>query len=148
MNTNEFIHDLDQRRIVAAIREAESRSRGEIRVHIDSHAVADPRPAAFTIFQKLGIANTAAKNGVLIFIAPQTTRFAVMGDTAIDDLVGESFWVECAESLEGSFAGGDYTKGIVSVIEKVGRALATHFPRRPGEEDENELPDSISTSWS
>jgi uncharacterized membrane protein len=145
MNPNEFIHDLDQQRVVAAIREAESKCRGEIRVHIDSHPVSDPRPAAFTIFAKLGIANTAEKNGVLIFIAPKTTRFAVMGDTAIDDLVGESFWVECAESLESSFAGGDYTRGIVAVIGKVGEALAAHFPRRPGEDDENELPDSIST---
>lgn len=39
MNPNEFIHDLDQRRIVQAIRDAERRSRGEIRVHIDSHPV-------------------------------------------------------------------------------------------------------------
>lgn len=146
MNPNEFIHDLDQRRIVQAIRDAEGRSRGEIRVHIDSHPVGDPRPAALTIFQKLEIGDTAEKNGVLIFIAPKTGRFAVMGDTGIDDKCGENFWLSVADDLEEAFRREDYTKGIVRAVEQVAAVLTEHFPRRPGDVDVNELPNAISRS--
>lgn len=144
MNPNEFIHDLDQRRIVRAIRRAEERSRGEIRVHVDNHPVGDPRPAAFAIFEKLRMGETKEKNGVLIFVAPKTSRFAVMGDSGVDDKVDDSFWVAVAEDMEEAFRREDYTKGIERAIERVGDVLAEHFPRRPGEEDRNELTDNIS----
>ncbi len=145
MNPNEFIHDLDQRRIVAAIRNAEARSRGEIRVHVDNHRVGDPRPAALAIFDELEMGNTKEKNAVLIFIAPKTARFAVLGDTGIDENVGDDFWASVADEIEGAFRRGDYTTGIVRAVERVGDVLAAHFPRRPGDLDVDELPDVIST---
>ena len=51
MRHDAFLDALDDERIVAAIREAESRSRAEIRVHVAESAVADARPPARRAFE-------------------------------------------------------------------------------------------------
>ena len=70
MQTNAFLHALDNDRIVAAILDAESRSRGEIRVHVTNQAAADVEAAARAQFEKLDMTKTALRNGVLIYVAP------------------------------------------------------------------------------
>jgi uncharacterized membrane protein len=42
------------------------------------------------------------------------------------------------------FRAGRFTDGIVTAVTRVGDELQRHFPRRPGEQDENELPDAVS----
>ena len=80
-----FLAAIDDERIVAAIRSAESRSRGEIRVHVAEGLVSDPRRAAEADFARLGMAATAERNGVLILVAPESQSFAVIGDEGIHD---------------------------------------------------------------
>ena len=72
MKPDAFVASLDDERIVAAIREAEARSRGEIRVHVAEREVADPRAEAAAVFERLGMADTAERNGVLLFVAPES----------------------------------------------------------------------------
>ena len=72
MKPDVFVNALDDERIVAAIREAEAQARGEIRVHVAEHEVADPRAEAAFVFEKLGVADTAERNGVLLFVAPES----------------------------------------------------------------------------
>ena len=55
MDPKELMAELDDERIVAAIQRAESRSRGEIRVHVTSEAVGDPENAAAETFARLGM---------------------------------------------------------------------------------------------
>ena len=143
MNPRSFLSRLDHDRIVAAIREAEDRSRGEIRVHVARKAVEDPQRAAAALFEKLGMAATADRNGVLIFVAPASQRFAVVGDKGIHEKGGEGFWKDVASAMEEDFRQGRFTDGIVKGVAKAGDALAAHFPRT-GRSDVNELPDEVS----
>jgi uncharacterized membrane protein len=140
----EFFQAIDDARIVAAIREAEARSRGEIRVHVAEGKVEDARAAAERHFEKLGMTKTAERNGVLIFVAPARQRFAVLGDRGVHERCPEGFWEEVAAAMREAFRAGDFTGGIVAAVARVGDELARHFPRRPGEKDENELPDAVS----
>jgi len=144
MHAKSFLQALDHDRIVAAIREAEGRSRGQVRVHVASHAVEDVQEAAARHFEALGMTKTAERNGVLLFVAPPSRSFAVVGDTAIHERLGPEFWRDVAAAMEADFRAGLYTDGIVKGVARVGEALAAHFPREAGRADVNELPDDVS----
>jgi uncharacterized membrane protein len=139
-----FVKALDEKRIVAAIREAETRSRGEIRVHVAEGPVDDARAAAQADFERLGMTQTAERNGVLILVAPESQAFAVVGDRGIDERCDEGFWGSVVEAMRADLQAGRFTEGILAAVVKVGDVLARHFPRRPDDVDENELPDAIS----
>ena len=144
MKPDAFVESLDDERIVAAIREAESRSRGEIRVHVAEREVQDPRAEAAVVFVKLGMTKTEERNGVLLFVAPESRAIAVIGDRDIHARCGEELWASVAQTVSGEFRAGRFTDGIVAGVRAIGDELARHFPRRPGEADRNELPDGVS----
>ncbi|HWA87105.1 MAG TPA: TPM domain-containing protein, partial [Opitutus sp.] len=132
---------IDQSRVVAAIGAAEKRTSGEIRVLLAKHKAADPVETAKRHFERLGMTKTAARNGVLIFLAPASRNFAVIGDTGVHEKCGEGFWQELAKAMTEHFKRGDFTAGLVHGIERAGALLAEHFPRQ--KDDVNELPDEI-----
>jgi len=143
MKPDSFLSRLDHDRIVAAIRSAEERSRGEVRVHVARKAIEDPQRAAAELFEKVGMHATGERNGVLLFVAPASQRFAVVGDKGIHEKMGPDFWKDVAAAMEEDFRQGRFTDGIVKGVAKAGDALATHFPRT-GAPDVNELPDEVS----
>lgn len=143
MKPKAFLGQLDHDRIVAAIREAEAGSRGEVRVHVSRQAVEDPQAAARAQFDKLGMADTAERNGVLIYVAPASQKFAVIGDQAIDEHCGAGFWTAVAEAMQEDFRAGRFTDGLVKGVNRTGQALAEKFPRTAGA-DRNELADDVS----
>lgn len=136
-----FLNQLQHDHIIAAIRAAEKKTSGEIRVFISRKRVADPVAAAQREFEKLGMARTRHRNGVLIFMAPRVRRFAVIGDIGVHERCGDAFWQALAAEMTGHFKKSDFTAGIIHAIQKAGGLLAEHFPPQPG--DGNELPDEI-----
>jgi uncharacterized membrane protein len=144
MKTQAFLNALDHERIVKAIREAEACSRAEVRVHVSNQAVEDPAKAAAVQFEALGMTATSERNGVLIYVAPRSQKFAIIGDTGIHQSCGQPFWQEVAAAMEADFRTGRFTDGIVKGVVRAGEALGTHFPRREGACDINELKDEVS----
>lgn len=134
---------LNKPRVVAAIAAAELRTSGEIRVFFSRHQTDDAVAAAKAHFERLGMTATAARNGVMIFVAPRSRAFAVIGDTAVHEKCGDAFWTELAAAMAEHFKRGDFTSGLVHGIERAGALLAEHFPR--ADDDVNELPDDIAT---
>ncbi len=132
---------IDHARIEAAIAAAERLTSGEIRVVLSHRAAPEPVVAAQNEFTRLGMHATAARNGVLIFLAPRSRTFAVIGDIGIHTYCGESFWREVASAMETDFRRDDFTSGLVLGIERTGTLLATHFPR--SQDDRNELPNRV-----
>ena len=132
----------EETRIVDAIRKAESRTSGEIRVHIEHHCPADVLEEAKRVFQKLGMHRTEARNGVLILLAPERRGFAIVGDSGIDAVVPPGFWDAERDLMAGHFREGRFADGICAAVEAVGEKLKGHFP--VAEEDSNELSDDIS----
>lgn len=132
---------IDHARVVAAIQAAERRTSGEIRVLVAKQPADDPVAAAKGHFERLGMTRTAARNGVLIFVAPQSRTFAVIGDLGVHEKCGDAFWGELAAAMEQQFRRGAFTEGLVHGVERAGALLAEHFPRQP--DDRNELPDEV-----
>jgi len=84
---------------------------------------------------------TRQRNGVLIFLAPRSRNFAVIGDRGVHEKCGDPFWRELAAAMGVYFQREAFTEGLVHGIERAGLLLAEHFPRQP--EDRNELPDRV-----
>lgn len=133
--------NIDHDRIVAAIHTAEQRTSGEIRVAISRNKTDDPMTSARKHFERLGMANTAGRSGVLIFVAPASRNFAVFGDASVHEKCGEAFWQELATAMTEYFRRGEFDAGLVHGIERAGELLAVHFPRQS--DDKNELADDV-----
>jgi uncharacterized membrane protein len=142
MRTKEFLSKLEHDRIVGAIREAEAKTSGQIRVYIQRGKMSvDPLIAAQKKFYRLGMHKTRERNAVLIFVAPRAHKFAVIGDKAIHEKCGQEFWQRLVDSMRAHFQGEKFSRALAEAIEETGKALGAHFPRRPN--GGNELPDDI-----
>jgi uncharacterized membrane protein len=135
---------IDKQRIQQAIRSAELRTSGEIRVSISPFFWGDVREAAEAAFRRLGMSATQHRNAVLFFIVPSRRKFVVLGDAGIHEKVGEQFWHRLVQTLSEYFKQGDFTAGLVAAIEAAGEHLATHFPYDAAT-DQNELPDDVDS---
>ncbi len=138
-----FLSEKDEEEIVAAIREAEMKTSGEIRVHIERHTDKDPFDHAIEIFHQLKMDNTKLQNGVLIYLAIDDHNFVILGDKGINDVVPEGFWETTKDLMAGHFKKGDFKQGLIDGILMAGEQLQAHFPW-DSKGDINELPDQIS----
>ncbi len=143
MKPRKFIEHLRHEEIVAAIRDAEKKTSGEVRVFISHKETEDPVAAAQGHFLRMGMQNTRERNGVLIFVAPRSRRFAIVGDEGIHRRCGDPFWNELASEISGHFKEGHFSRGLLHAISKAGALLARHFPHPP--DDKNELSDEVET---
>ncbi|MEO6872372.1 MAG: TPM domain-containing protein [Chthoniobacterales bacterium] len=141
MRTKHFLGQLDHARIVKAIGDAEQATSGEVRVFVQRGEVEDPVAAARTQFEKLGMTATRQRNGVLIFVAPRSQKFAVIGDEGIHQRCGDGFWQHLVDAMALHFRAENFTDAVVHAIERIGELLSEHFPRLP--DDKNELPDAV-----
>ena len=133
----------EERMIVAAIKEAELQTSGEIRVHIERHCPqSDPVARAIFIFDAIGMYKTVQRNGVLIYVALEDRKFSIIGDTGINAVIPDNFWNGVRDSLRESFTKGNIADGIVGAITSTGEILKGSFPYLEG--DINEQNDEIS----
>jgi uncharacterized membrane protein len=143
MRTKEFLSRLEHDQIVEALREAEAKTSGEIRVFIQrGELTIDPLIVAQKKFQRLGMYKTRERNAVLIFVAPRAHQFAVVGDKAIHEKCGEEFWRRVVGAMRVHFQNEKFSHALTEAIKEVGKVLATHFPRTSA--ITNELPDEIA----
>jgi len=91
--------------------------------------VTDPVAAAQKEFVRLGMAKSPEQNGVLIFVAPRTRKFAVIGDEGVHAKCGDEFWRELAKTMTEYFRKSEFTEGVIHGVRKAGELLAKHFPR-------------------
>jgi uncharacterized membrane protein len=142
MRTREFLSKLEHDRIIQAIREAEAKTSGEIRVLVQRGKLkSDALVAAQRKFHRLGMHKTRQRNAVLILVAPRVHKLAVVGDNAIHEKCGDEFWQRVVERMRTHFQNEKFTDALVEAINEVGSVLATHFPKTA--RDTNELPDDV-----
>ena len=131
MRAREFLSKLEHDRIVHALREAEAKTSGEIRVYIQRGKLkTDPLIAAQTKFRRLGMDKTRERNAVLIFVAPRAHKFAVVGDKAIHEKCGEKFWQQVVDQMRAHFQSERFSRAIVEALVEIGEILAAHFPKK------------------
>lgn len=138
-----FFTSEEKERIVAAIKEAEQETSGEIRVHLEKKTTAPVLERAKELFYRIGMDKTAAKNGVLIYLVTREKLFAIIGDEGINKSVPADFWDEVRDIMQEHFKNDRFAEGLEEAIRRVGEKLKVYFPYQTA--DRNECPDEIST---
>ncbi len=137
-----FFTEAEQALIVDAIKTAEKNTSGEIRVHLESICWGDPMKRAQKVFTKLKVHETKDKNGILIYIATENHKMAVLGDEGIHKKLGAEYWDKIVQGLISKFIAGNKGAGLAEAIIECGEQLRQYFPY--ANDDKNELNDSIS----
>ncbi|MBD0833633.1 TPM domain-containing protein [Aestuariibaculum sediminum] len=138
----DFLTESEEQEVVDAIRQAELKTSGEIRVHLEKSSYGDTYKRALRVFHLLKMDNTKEQNGVLIYVAVEDKAFVICGDKGINDVVPKGFWDSTKNIIQEHFKAGKFKQGLVDGVLKAGKELETHFPWQHG--DENELSNDIS----
>jgi uncharacterized membrane protein len=133
--------------IERAVDESEQRHSGEIRVAIEGalepgevwHGKTS-RQRALEVFAALGVWDTEANNGVLIYVLLADRDVQIVADRGFNGRVTEAQWTAVCEDMEREFRAGRFASGVIVGVEDVGRIIGAHYPQRPGQRDEDELP--------
>ena len=138
----DFIPSEGQRRIADAITDAERHTTGEICVHVTPRCRGNVMKRAVRTFNRLHLYTTKRRNAVLIFVAYEDRKFAILGDTGINEAVPDGFWDGEVEELGRYLTAGRPVDGICAIIARMGERLSQYFP---GErDDENELSNEVT----
>ena len=138
-----FFTEEERELIVDAVRDAEHRTSGEVRVFIERrcrYVYAIDR--AVEIFEQLKMDQTKDRNAVLVYVAIRDRQLAIFGDEGIHKKVGDEYWAAEVVKMIHAFNRQDIADGIVRCVNDIGIALQTHFPY-DRDTDKNELPDDI-----
>jgi uncharacterized membrane protein len=134
---------IEEQLILSAIKAAENNTSGEIRLHIEPRCKTDDTyERAIDLFEELGMTETKDRNGVLIYMAIDDKKFAIIGDEGINDVVPENFWNNTKDLMIEQFKQGKIAQGLVAGINDAGEQLKAFFPYQ--KDDTNELSDDIS----
>lgn len=131
----------EQETIAEAIATAEKATSGEIRIAVEKHCKGEPFERATAYFQELGMDKTALHNGVLIYLASEDHKFAIIGDRGINKVVPPDFWETTKTAMKAHFMAGNLCDGIIAGIALAGEKLSIFFPNQ--NDDVNELPNEI-----
>jgi uncharacterized membrane protein len=145
MNPHAFLNQIPSGEIEAAIAAAEKNTSGEIRVFVTHHECTDPVAAATRQFAELGMEQTKQRNAVLLFVAPASQTFAIVGDDGVHAKCGAAFWDSVRDEMAGYFKKREYLQAIVHGIGRAGALLAKHFPPEAGHDAGNELADKVAS---
>lgn len=133
--------------IEAAIRESETRHRGEIRFAIEGSLDAwsalkgvGSRVRATQVFGDLGVWDTAENNGVLIYVLLADHRVEILADRGYSPRVEAKAWDEVCQQMEKEFSEKRFEAGALDGVRAIDAILTRCFPSAGS--NPNELPDS------
>ena len=122
---------------------------GEIRICVEASLPlsylwrgATARERALAMFGKLGVWDTEANNGVLIYLLLAERRIEIIADRGLSRRVGAAHWQAITEQMREAFRAGRFEDGLNAAVDAVSQALREHFPLAPGQANPNELPDA------
>lgn len=137
-----FFTATEQQMLIDAISQAELKTSGEIRVHIENFSFSSEIKSAEKVFVKLKMHETKERNGVLIYIAALSKKIAVVGDEGIHQKLGSEFWKTVVDDLISKFKEDKKAEALAACIVECGVQLGNFFPR--SHDDINELSNTIS----
>ncbi len=144
-----FFSESDQQLLIKAISDAEEKTSGEIRLHLENVCFGSEVKSAQKVFRKLKMHQTNERNGVLIYIATLSHKIAVIGDEGIHQKLGQEFWEKIVQDLITKFKAnkpaspvGRKAEALAECIVECGEQLGKYFPRKA--DDKNELTNNIS----
>lgn len=142
MSPSKYFTSEQKDAMVAAIQQAEKDTSGEIRIHFENHTRKAVLDRAVQVFAELKMHKTAQRNGVLVYVALEDHKLAILGDAGINAKVPADFWDEIKNRMVEKFKAGQVCEGVCEAVIAAGQQLKAFFPYQS--DDVNELPDDIS----
>lgn len=129
----EFLTDDELLLISSKIKEMEKRTSGEIAISIKEQRglLQKGKPLAGLAeaeFRRLGMFNTQAATGILIYIILKSRELYILADKAIHGKAPEGIWEEIKNRLLESIKNGESCRGLLHAVEEVGRLYEAHLP--------------------
>jgi len=132
--------------IDAAIGASERDHRAEIRCAIESalpfnqlsRGVTSTERAA-EVFSRLRVWDTAANNGVLVYVLLAERSIEIVADRGFAARVAPAEWASICREMETEYRAGRYEAGTLAGVERISALARQHFPADG--EDRNELAD-------
>lgn len=140
-NPKKFLSKAESERINSAIKEAEGKTTGEIKVVIARHCWGKLAVKAAKIFRQLGLDKTKERNCVLILFVVTNREFLIHGDQGIHEQVGQGFWDDIRDKMAAAFRQDEFGDGISRGVSLIGERLSEYFPYQ--REDIDEISDEI-----
>ena len=137
-----LFNDEEQQRIRETVERAEKHTSGEIRVCVEKTCSEDVLDRAAKYFTQLDMHKTKLRNGVLIYLATDDHKFAIIGDGGINKVVPDNFWDDAKLQMLEQFKQGNLVEGIATGVKLAGEQLKKYFPYDTN--DSNELSDDVS----
>ena len=143
---NKYLNAEDLEAIKNEIAKVEQTTSGELRLSLRNKRILyeklyKPRELALKDFEKLGMANTKQKTGILIFIIFSERIYDILADEGIHPKIPDSVWLNFETKLKEKFRSGNYLNGILHLINGMGEILKKEFPAEA--DDVDELPDEV-----
>jgi uncharacterized membrane protein len=135
------LSDKEQEKIKQSIEWAEKSTSGEVRVCVEEKCDKDAYERAVECFFDLKMQETKLRNGVLVYIALDDHKFAIIGDSGINNLVPKDFWDSTKGLTLERFKSNEIAEAISVGVIEAGKQLKKYFPYQS--DDLNELPDDI-----
>lgn len=142
MSPSKYFTSEQKDAMVAAIQQAEKDTSGEIRIHFENHTRKAVLDRAAQVFAELKMHKTAQRNGVLVYVALEDHKLAILGDAGINAKVPADFWDEIKNRMVEKFKAGQVCEGVCEAVIAAGQQLKAFFLYQT--DDVNELPDDIS----
>lgn len=137
-----LLSDKEQEKIKHSIEWAEKATSGEVRVCIEKKCPKDTYERAIECFFDLKMQETKQRNGVLVYVALEDHKFAILGDSGINEVIPDGFWDTTKNLMVEKFKHNEVAEGISLGIIEAGKQLKKYFPYNS--DDINELPDDIT----
>jgi uncharacterized membrane protein len=136
-----YFSDIESEQFVHTIAQTETQTIGEVRIHIEDLCEVSPYDRAIEVFNKLGMYNTAQKTGVLIYLATEDKKLAIVGDKGIHDILGIHYWDKIIQEMKSKFQSESIFNGVMHGLKAISSELITHFPekRLPNNELSNDI---------
>jgi uncharacterized membrane protein len=146
---SKYLTDENLGKIKDEVAKVEQSTSGEIRLSLREkrrfwEKLYQPHELAVKDFEKLGMALTKDKTGILIFIIFGERYYDILVDEGIYEKISDEVWNSLETKLKDEFSKGAYVNGILYVVNKMGEILSREFPRKA--DDINELPDEVVVS--
>ena len=139
--------DAALKRIEDRVAASERRHTGEIRVCVEAGLPwsylwrrLTARDRAVALFGKLRVWDTAANNGVLIYLLLAEHAIEIVADRGLNAHVSHAQWQSIVHGMREAFRAGRFEDGLNAAVDAVDALLARHFPLAEGEANPNELP--------
>lgn len=134
------------RDITEAIRDSETRHRGEIRFAVEASLPLglllrgeSAANRALDLFSALRVWDTEHNSGVLIYLLLADRDVEIVADRGLNGRVSPQEWEAICKRMEKTFGSGEFEAGTLAAIAEIGDLLADRLPSSAG--DRNELPD-------